>query len=89
MLLFGAPVGVANASFSFAFSLTIEIIKKPYNATQNKKKKHNKIVFLVRIESNSIEMVISKAPIDFEITKVIPPLLMKKGSIENVNEILE
>ena len=46
----GAPVGVTSASFSFAFSLTISFL-----TTQNKKKKHNKIIMLARSILNSIE----------------------------------
>ena len=40
----GAPVGIVSASFSIAFSVTTEIIKKLLKTTRNKKKKRNKIV---------------------------------------------
>ena len=60
----GVPVGIASASFSFAFSLTTGIIKKLLKTTRNKKKKHNKVFMLARSKSNSIESKISEALID-------------------------
>ena len=60
----GAPVGSTRASFSFAFLLTTGIIKKLLKATQNKKKKDNKIVMLARNKLNSIENTICKVLID-------------------------
>ena len=57
----GVPVGIASASFSFAFSLTTGIIKKLLETTRNKKKKHNKVFMLARSKSNSIESKISEA----------------------------
>ena len=63
--IIGVPVGIASASFSFVFSITTRIILQ---TTQNKKKKHNKIVMLARSKLNSIEMV-SQASIDSEISQ--------------------
>ena len=62
----GAPVGMVSASFSFAFSISTGIIKKLLKRTRNKKKKHNKIVILVRSNLNSIESKTSKALINNE-----------------------
>ena len=42
----GAPIGIASASFSLAFSLCTGLVKKLLKATRNKKEKHNKIVML-------------------------------------------
>ena len=63
----GAPVGIVNASFSLAFSISTGIIKK-LKTTRNKKKKHNKIVMLSRSKLNSIESKISEALINNEIS---------------------
>ena len=57
----GAPVGIISASFSLAFSISTEIVKKLLKTTKNKKKKHNKIVMLAGSKLNSIESKISEA----------------------------
>ena len=51
----GAPVGIASASVSLAFSISRGIVKKLLKTIQKKKKKHNKIVMLTRSKLNSIE----------------------------------
>ena len=56
----GAPVGIASASVSFTFSLTLGIIKKLWKTTQNKKKKQYKIAILAKIKLNSIKSTIPK-----------------------------
>ena len=60
----GAPAGIANASFSLAFSMSSGIVK----ITQNKKKKHNKIIMLAGSNLNSIESKIFEALINNEIS---------------------
>ena len=62
----GAPVGIASAGFTIAFSLTTEIIKKLLSVTRNKKKKHNKIIMLAKSKFNSIETLVSQALTDME-----------------------
>ena len=57
----GAPVQMASASFSLAFSIYTGIVKKLLKTTRSKKKKHNKIVMLTRSKLNSIESKISEA----------------------------
>ena len=64
----GAPVGIASASFTLIFSLTTGIVKKLLNITRNKKKKHDKILMLAKSKLNSIEILISQALIDMEIS---------------------
>ena len=64
----GIPVGITNASLSFAFSLCTELVNKLLKATRNKKKKHNKIVMLARSKLNSIESKISEALINNQIS---------------------
>ena len=62
----GTLVGIASASF--AFSIIKGIIKKLLKTTRNKKKKHNKVVILVRSKLNSIESKISEVLINNEIS---------------------
>ena len=64
----GAPVGIASASFALIFSLTTRIIKKLLNITRKKKKKHDKILMLVKSKLNSIDTLISQALIDMDIS---------------------
>ena len=63
-----APVGIASASLSLAFSLSTGIVKKLLKTKRNKKKKHNKIIMLARSKLNSIESKISEALINNEIS---------------------
>ena len=56
----GAPVGIASASFSLAFSISTGLIKKLLKTTRSKKKKHSKIVMLARSKLNNIESKISE-----------------------------
>ena len=70
----GAPVGMASASFSLAFSISTGIVKKLLKTTRNKKKKHNKIVMLARSKLNSTESKISEALINLINNKVMKTL---------------
>ena len=62
----GAPVGIASASFSLAFSISTGIVKKLLKTTRNKKKKYNKIVMLARSKLNDLENKISEVLINNE-----------------------
>ena len=64
----GVPAGIANASFTLAFSLTTGTIKKLLKITRNRKKKHSKIVMLARSKLNSIETLMSQGLIDLVIS---------------------
>ena len=82
----GAPVGIASASFTLVFSLTTGIIKKLLN-TKNKKKKHDKILLLVKSKLNSIEILISQALIDMGIShEEFVTILKEKDLYEKMKE---
>ena len=66
----GTPVGITSASLSLAFSLSTGLVKRFLKTTINKKKKQNKIVMLVRSKLNSIEMEISEALINNQISQI-------------------
>ena len=67
-IVIGTPVGIASANLSIAFSISTGMIKKLLKTTQNRKKKHNKIVVLARSKLNSIKSKISEALISNEIS---------------------
>ena len=80
----GEPAGIASASFSFAFSMSAEIIKRLLKATRNKKKKHNIVVMLTRSKLNSIENKTSEALINNETGYGdLPTIINEKKVIEN------
>ena len=86
----GAPVGIASASFIFIFSLTTGIVKKLLSITRNKKKKHDKILTLVKSKLNSIETIISQALIDMKIShEEFVTVLNERDKYEKMKESLK
>ena len=65
--VFGAPLGIARASFALIFHLTTGIIKKSLSITRNKNQKHDKILLLAKSKLDSIETLVSQALTDMEI----------------------
>ena len=64
----GVPVGIASASFTLIFSIAKGIIKILLKTTRNKKKKHDNILMLAKSKLTSIEILISKALNDMDIS---------------------
>ena len=62
--IIGVPAGIASASFTLVFSLTIGIVKKLLSTTRKKKKNHDQILMPAKSKFNSIETLISQALID-------------------------
>ena len=65
----GTPVGIASASLSLTFSLSVQLVKKLLKTRRNKKKKHNKTVMLARSKLNNIESKISEALMNNQISR--------------------
>ena len=85
----GAPVGIASAGFTLIFSLTTGITKKLLNITRKKKKKHDKILMLAKSKLNSIEILISQALNDMDIShKEYIIILKEKDKYERMKDIL-
>ena len=61
-------VGTASGGLSLTFSLSTELVKKLLKTTRIKKKKYNKIAVLARNKLKSIEIKISEALINNEIS---------------------
>ena len=93
----GAPVGIASASFTWAFSLTAGIIKKLLSTTRKKRKKHDQILMLAKSKFNSIESLISQSLNDMEISheefitnfKEKDRYEKRKENIRDKNEIIK
>ena len=64
----GVPVGIASASFTLIFPIAKGTIKILLNITRNKKKKHDNILMLAKSKLNSIEILMSKALNDMDIS---------------------
>ena len=66
--IIAAPVGIASASFTLIFSLTIGIVKKLLNITRKKMKKHDEVFMLAKSKLNSIDTLIAQALFDMDIS---------------------
>ena len=62
--LAGTPIGIRSSAIGFKICAVTAAIKKYKSIIKEKKKKHDKIVFLAKSKLNSIEILISKALID-------------------------
>ena len=83
----GAPVGIASAGFIIVFSLATGIIKKLLKTIRNKKKKHDKILMLVKSKLNSIESLVSQGLIHMEIShEEFTTMLREKDKYEEMKE---
>ena len=69
--------------------MTTGIIKKLISTTKSKKKKHDKIIMLVKSKLNSIETLVSQSLIDMEIIhKEFITILKEKGKYEKMKKSL-
>ena len=83
----GAPVGIASASFTSIFSLTIGIIKKLLSITRHQKKKHDKILMVANSKLDSIKILVSQALIDREIShEKFNAIIREKKNYERMKE---
>ena len=84
-MVVGIPAGIAGASLTLIFTVTTGVVKTLLNITRKKKKKHNKIIALVRNKLNIIENLISQALIDFEIThEEFSKIIYEKNNYEQI-----
>ena len=81
----GILAGIAGASLTLIFTVTIGVVKTLLNISRKKKKKHNKIITLPRSKLNIIENLISQALIDFEIThEDFSKIIYEKNNYEQI-----
>ena len=85
----GTPIGIASAGLTFFFSVTTGIVKKLLNITRNKKKRHDKILMLAESKLNRIELLISQALIDMDIShEELVTTLTEKNKYEKMKDNL-
>ena len=83
----GVPVGIASACFTLVFSITAGIIKKLLSTIIKKKKKHDQILMLAKNKHNGIEILISQAINDLDIShKEFNTILNEKNTYESMKE---
>ena len=66
--MLGIPIGITNSAIGLKICAIAAGIKKYKSIIKKKKKKHDKIVFLAKSKVNSVEVLISKALIDSNIS---------------------
>ena len=83
----GIPVGIAGTSLTLIFTVTTGAFKKLLNITRKKKKKHNKIIALARSKLNIIEVLISRALTDFDISyEEFSKIISEKNNYEQIRD---
>ena len=83
----GIPVGIAGASLTLIFTVTTGVVKKLLNITRKKKKKHNKLMALVRSKLNIMATLISEALIDFDISyEEFSKIINEKNNYEQIRD---
>ena len=66
--LIGIPIGITSSAIGLKICAITAGIKKYKSIIKKKKKKHDKIILLAKSKLNSIEILISKALIDSNIS---------------------
>ena len=64
----GTPAGFVGSSLTLVFTIGTGISKSLLKVTKKRKKKHNKIIALVKNKLNMIDTLLSSALIDSEIS---------------------
>ena len=83
----GIPVGIAEASLTLIFTVTTGVVKKLFNITRKKKKKHNKTITLARNKLNIVETLISQALIGFDIShEEFSKIIYEKNNYEKIKD---
>ena len=93
--LIGIPIGITSSAKELKICAITAGIKKYKSIIKKKKKKHDKIVLLAKSKLNSIEVLISKALIDSNIShdefvlinNVLKEFYDMKEQIENSNKL--
>ena len=83
-------VGIAGASLTLIFTISIGINKSLLQATKKRKKKHNKIIALAKSKLNTIDTLLSSALNDSEIShEEFSNIITEKNIYENIKDTTE
>ena len=83
----GTPAGIAGSSLTLIFTIGTGISKSLLNVTKKRKKKHNKIIALVKNKLNTIDKLLSSALNDSEISHEEFTNIINEANIdENIKE---
>ena len=88
----GTPTGIAGSSLTLIFTIGTDISKSLLNVTKKRKKKHNKIIVLIKNKLNMIDTLLSSALNDSEIsheefTNIINEANIYENIKENIKEL--
>ena len=83
----GAPARVVSTSLTLIFSLATGILKRLLSITKNKNKKHEEILILAKVKLDSVEILVSQALTDMEIShEEFDAIIREKQKYEKMNE---
>ena len=83
----GIPAGITGASLTLVFTIGMGISKSLLKVTKNRKKKHNKIIALVKNKLSDIETLLSSALNDSKIShEEFTSIVIEKNIYENIKE---
>ena len=83
----GIPVGMAGSSLTLIFTVGTGINKSLLKVTEKRKKKHNKIIALVKSKLNMIDTLLSSALNDSKIShEEFTNIITEKNIYENIKE---
>ena len=89
----GTPAGIVGSSLALIFTIGTGISKSLLKVTKKRKKKHNKIIALAKNKLNTIDILLSSAPNDFEISHEKFSNIITEANIyerikENIKELM-
>ena len=81
------PAGIAGPSLNLIFTIGTSISKSLLKVTKKRKKKHNKIIALVKCKLNTIDTLLSSALNDSELShKEFSNIITEANIYENIKE---
>ena len=83
----GTPAGIAGSSLTLIFNIGTSISKSLLTVTKKRKKKHNKVIALAKNKLNTIDILLSSALNDSEISHEEFTNIINEANIyENIKE---